>query len=985
MIAAHPQLLYKFINQTLQPGPPVSIKCIATGNPTPHIIWHLDGFPLPQNERKTFKGIDERRNGSFPKQRKNAGKPNRRRIVALKERILVHIDENPGDSTRRIAVAKGMRKYKENENIEGFGLNRAIKKKGNQWYVWRNYTYEQEGCWKEFVIGQYVTLHGDVISHVNISNVQVEDGGIYRCTASNRVGEISHSADMRVYDYLGKGDVAPPMRAPPPPKTNDSLGSQDGIGGYNDLLDHLICPPETQHGVQAPLGSQELVTVVILEAYNELKWKVKMAAHRQPSQLHRLSGREKVFELRVRRGSYPNPWPARLRQQVVALIEDTVHLGAPASDRDSLSWLEEQITALLNRLQDLGVSADDHVGLLLKSTDSTLNPVYVSFSTAPLYVKLFKSVVPLLRGGAKAIGKQALHTGIDVLSDVANQRRPFKEALRQRVGEAGTNLERKAGQKINTFMTGSRYKGRRKKQRHFQSFIDDRKEFIVKELSVLSVCGTLLQHWALKPPYAIEELSTAARNKADYIVNNLHGDANYSLHESLISGDSTRAETVYVKGAEKKKFLTKYTSTPIVDLYDRGCPSLKTLKLGRIICMAHSSDPAAAPQEAASNWRASIKGRPGGVPPIIMEAQDVCTREANPVKPLAITGIFNTLFPLDEVDAKRVIVGMNVKNTFTPYFQLEKCGVNCAVFSRTEWQELSSYKSVISKFFTNTWARLCDVWDLIDVAVDRRDMWPTPVSRYCNDLIDTLVVDMCDTLTESSDVIDLEQPTVETHIRNLDLISANYYTRQVVGLPFIRPMPNISAVAGEPLYIACPVAGYPIELIIWEKGKRNGKGDWGLLEQWSKDVTNKFARGEVFIARGIGPAIFRPLFYEFKGSDVRRNCPAFYSTILAEQLIPTAFLPIGVSTFSLMGLCSLRTCRKMRTEENTAVEHRTTKDNLHHKCFPSMLLAGWTERYGCHHTQSYILAGCSRQGGLRDTVATTHRATYWQDVAGRVA
>jgi hypothetical protein len=50
-----------------------------------------------------------------------------------------------------------------------------------------------------FVIGQYVTLHGDVISHVNISNVQVEDGGIYRCTATNRVGEVSHSADLRVY------------------------------------------------------------------------------------------------------------------------------------------------------------------------------------------------------------------------------------------------------------------------------------------------------------------------------------------------------------------------------------------------------------------------------------------------------------------------------------------------------------------------------------------------------------------------------------------------------------------------------------------------------------------------------------------------------------------------------------------------------------------------------------------------------------------
>nr|CAD7256441.1 unnamed protein product [Timema shepardi] len=40
-----------------------------------------------------------------------------------------------------------------------------------------------------------------------------------------------------------------------------------------------------------------------------------------------------------------------------------------------------------------------------------------------------------------------------------------------------------------------------------------------------------------------------------------------------------------------------------------------------------------------------------------MEGQDVCTRKAKPAKPLAITSIFNTLFPLDEVDAKRIIVG----------------------------------------------------------------------------------------------------------------------------------------------------------------------------------------------------------------------------------------------------------------------------------------------------------------------------------------
>lgn len=47
--AAQPQLVYKFIQQTLQPGPAVSLKCIATGNPTPHISWRLDGLALPSN------------------------------------------------------------------------------------------------------------------------------------------------------------------------------------------------------------------------------------------------------------------------------------------------------------------------------------------------------------------------------------------------------------------------------------------------------------------------------------------------------------------------------------------------------------------------------------------------------------------------------------------------------------------------------------------------------------------------------------------------------------------------------------------------------------------------------------------------------------------------------------------------------------------------------------------------------------------------
>ncbi|KAL0115399.1 hypothetical protein PUN28_010725 [Cardiocondyla obscurior] len=96
-----PQLVYRFIEQTMQPGPSVSLKCSAAGNPTPQISWLLDGFPFPQNDR--------------------------------------------------------------------------------------------------LLIGQYVTVYGDVISHVNITTVKPEDGGEYECIASSRAGDARHSARLNIY------------------------------------------------------------------------------------------------------------------------------------------------------------------------------------------------------------------------------------------------------------------------------------------------------------------------------------------------------------------------------------------------------------------------------------------------------------------------------------------------------------------------------------------------------------------------------------------------------------------------------------------------------------------------------------------------------------------------------------------------------------------------------------------------------------------
>lgn len=52
------------------------------------------------------------------------------------------------------------------------------------------------------LIGQYVTIFGDVISHVNITAVKSEDGGEYECTARSKAGSAFHSARLNVYGEL---------------------------------------------------------------------------------------------------------------------------------------------------------------------------------------------------------------------------------------------------------------------------------------------------------------------------------------------------------------------------------------------------------------------------------------------------------------------------------------------------------------------------------------------------------------------------------------------------------------------------------------------------------------------------------------------------------------------------------------------------------------------------------------------------------------
>lgn len=48
-------------------------------------------------------------------------------------------------------------------------------------------------------VGQYVTVNGDVVSHLNITSVHTNDGGLYRCIATSKVGSAEHSGRLNVH------------------------------------------------------------------------------------------------------------------------------------------------------------------------------------------------------------------------------------------------------------------------------------------------------------------------------------------------------------------------------------------------------------------------------------------------------------------------------------------------------------------------------------------------------------------------------------------------------------------------------------------------------------------------------------------------------------------------------------------------------------------------------------------------------------------
>lgn len=71
---------------------------------------------------------------------------------------------------------------------------------------------------------------------------------------------------------------------------------------------------------------------------------------------------------------------------------------------------------------------------------------------------LFRRILPYVTAGAKAVGKEAIRTGLNIFDDVTNNNTSFNESLKTRTKESGKKLTKNVASKISDFMNGSGYK-----------------------------------------------------------------------------------------------------------------------------------------------------------------------------------------------------------------------------------------------------------------------------------------------------------------------------------------------------------------------------------------------------------------------------------------------------------------------------------------------------------------------------------------------
>lgn len=81
-----------------------------------------------------------------------------------------------------------------------------------------------------------------------------------------------------------------------------------------------------------------------------------------------------------------------------------------------------------------------------------------------IFRSIFRAAVPLLKSGAKAVGKQLFHSGVGLLNDVSRGEN-VSTAAKRRAKEAGRQLTEKAATRMKTMIGSGRNKKRKRSRK----------------------------------------------------------------------------------------------------------------------------------------------------------------------------------------------------------------------------------------------------------------------------------------------------------------------------------------------------------------------------------------------------------------------------------------------------------------------------------------------------------------------------------------
>nr|AEC50084.1 down syndrome cell adhesion molecule [Pacifastacus leniusculus] len=173
--------------QTVEFGRPATFTCTYKGNPVKSVTWLKDGVTINHKEAvmridtvsREDKGMyqcfvrNDQESAQATAELKLGGRFEPPQLTYTFETSTLQ----PGPSVFLKCVAAGNPTPEITWELDGTRLSNS----------------------ERMQVGQYVTVNGEVVSHLNISAVHTNDGGLYACVASSTVGSVKHAARLNVY------------------------------------------------------------------------------------------------------------------------------------------------------------------------------------------------------------------------------------------------------------------------------------------------------------------------------------------------------------------------------------------------------------------------------------------------------------------------------------------------------------------------------------------------------------------------------------------------------------------------------------------------------------------------------------------------------------------------------------------------------------------------------------------------------------------